>query len=566
MMQRRQHASLALPLSRCHWISSTALAALVFLLSSGSASSQELLWDHIGAQPREGLPTFFANIGDQNGDGHDDFLYEVVGYSLIRSGLDGTILHTHLGVGSAVASMGLFNDDAVPDYALTNLGISGPGAAFIYSGANHEVIMRIQGTFNGEGFGRQVVPVGDVNGDGHQDVGVSTLFGGFYRIFLGPLGTLLREHTGASSSPFAYAPYGDWDGDGCDDYLMGNDATGTIPGTGSVTLRSGRTGEVLLTMEGDKPGRAAGWSVCLGGDWNGDGIEDVATGAPGTTSLNNVQNLAGAYVFSGADGSILHFFDGEAFCLQNSAFGYSVSSGKDVNGDGVPDLIVGAPLEPYVNMGVGLSGSAFVFSGATKQLLWEKVGSQFGQRAGMQVALIDDHNGDGLADWMVISPRYDATPLTINQQEGRLSLFAGAPGDATPVCAGGPNSVGAGASLWNTGAISVRENSLEWVVSQMPQNAAVLLIQGQQLAPPVPFGAGELCVAGPLTILAAALTNSTGTPGEPASVSFPLDLFAPPFSFPTAPLRPGDSWAFQALYRDQGQRNTSNAMGVTFLP
>jgi hypothetical protein len=314
-------------------------------------------------------------------------------------------------------------------------------------------------------------------------------------------------------------------------------------------------------MEGDQEYRYAGLTLCRAGDWNGDGIEDVVAGAPGQGSLQSTTHQSGAYVFSGSDGSTLRFFDGVAYTQQSSAFGWSIASGKDVNGDGVPDLIVGAPNEPFP----AARGSALLFSGATGGLLWEYRGEHAYDKSAYQVALIDDHNGDGLDDWMVLSYQYEPPGSTTPQEDGRLSVFAGAFGDIDSACSGGPNSVGAGAILWNSGPISVRENALELVVSEMPQATPTILIHGRGLTPAQPFGAGELCLPQPLALLAVVTTGS-GAPGTSHFAKVALDLDAPPFTRGGNVVHPGDTWAFQALYRQQGQRNTSNALDVVFVP
>ena len=81
-----------------------------------------------------------------------------------------------------------------------------------------------------------------------------------------------------------------------------------------------------------------GTSVSGAGDVNGDGFADVIVGAIGADP-GGLQFAGSAYVYSGADGSLLHQWDGGA---ADDWFGESVSGAGDVNGDGFADVIVGA--------------------------------------------------------------------------------------------------------------------------------------------------------------------------------------------------------------------------------
>jgi hypothetical protein len=56
------------------------------------------------------------------------------------------------------------------------------------------------------------------------------------------------------------------------------------------------------------------------------------------------------------------------------------------------------------------------------------------------------------------------------------------------------------------------------------------------------------------------------SPGNGNFVRLPVDLESSPFTDGGNVLLVGDRWAFQTLYRDQGVRNTSNALDVTFVP
>ena len=109
-------------------------------------------------------------------------------------------------------------------------------------------------------------------------------------------------------------------------------------------------------------------------------------------------------MFSGVDGSVLFNVDGAA---ANDSFGFSVSEVGDVDGDGVFDLIVGAPSQ----FGLGLTGSssARVISGTDGSTIYTLVGDDDGDNFGASVSGAGDVNGDGIADFIVGAPSSDGS-------------------------------------------------------------------------------------------------------------------------------------------------------------
>ncbi len=107
-----------------------------------------------------------------------------------------------------------------------------------------------------------------------------------------------------------------------------------------------------------------------------------------------------------------------------SGTGSCIAGGKDVNGDGVPDVIVGAADHPGpTGASSPKPGAVYVFSGATHGLLGIAYGTNDGDRFGWSVDLVDDVNGDGCADILVGAPGFD--PAAGRTDAGAFYLLSG---------------------------------------------------------------------------------------------------------------------------------------------
>jgi hypothetical protein len=176
---------------------------------------------------------------------------------------------------------------------------------------------------------------------------------------------------------------GDLDGDGSGDFAIGSsDMYGpTGIGKGCVTLFSGRSGHVIAAVEGKESCTELGWSLARTGDLDRDGVADLLVGAFSRY----------ASVLSGRDLHTIHQFPSHCGYSYLDAFASSLDSIGDIDGDGYPDLIVGAN-----EVGCAFDeGYAEVYSGRDGSKLRTEFDSD---SEGVDVCGIGDVDGDGVPD------------------------------------------------------------------------------------------------------------------------------------------------------------------------
>ncbi|MFT5327568.1 MAG: Ca2+-binding RTX toxin-like protein [Planctomycetaceae bacterium] len=303
--------------------------------------------------------------------------------------------------GSSVANIGDLNGDGVDDLAVGAILDDTGGDN---RGAVHLLFMNADGTVasstkigdltgggpnlgGGDGFGSAVAAVGDLDGDGVTELAVGASGenldgsdrGAVYILFLNTDGTaksftLIANNRGGGPGLTNFdrfgtsvASIGDFDGDGIIDLAVGargDDEGGNNRGAVYVLLlNADGTVKSHQKIADDVGGLVAdtledsdffGFSVTSVGDLNGDGVPDLAVGASADENDSAGDSGEGAvYVLlMNADGTVLSqqkITDGNPGGLIDGtldggdSFGFSVTSVGDLDGDGVPDLAVGAP-------------------------------------------------------------------------------------------------------------------------------------------------------------------------------------------------------------------------------
>ena len=263
------------------------------------------------------------------------------------------------------------------------------GSVFVYSGSDRSLLFRLDGTSAGEKLGGVVLGVGDGNADGIPDIAVgapsASNSSGLVRIYSGATGVLFREFS--RSAPLenfgaALADVGDLDGDGRTEIAIGA-PWASINGflDGAVFTYSIALGTVMGTSSGGNAGDEFGTSIQNIGDWSGDGIDDLLIGAPGTN-----RGSGSAFVYEiGGQTPLLTMEETVAL----GSMGASVTSVGDISDDGIQDFLIGST-----------SSTATLWSGADGTLLHRFPGA-VGNSFGFTVATVGDLNGDHYADFLI---------------------------------------------------------------------------------------------------------------------------------------------------------------------
>jgi hypothetical protein len=336
----------------------------------------------LGASAGDNLGFSVGAAGDINDDGFDDCL-----------------------VGAPNAGV-MFRGNAGIVYAI--FGRAGPYTdlllnAFTAGSMGFKIVGDASGTNLGECSTCLRGALGDVNGDGIDDFAIGSPNSAFlgreeagvvYIIYgkpsdapvtnydladdLGSSGTRVGGETAGDHLGSSLSGIGDVNGDGNNDLLIGCpdcDALGrTDAGVTFLLFSTSGTdladcdGTTCVRIVGGAEGDHLGQSTCACGDFNGDGIADIVLGAPGTTVDGVGANTGCVHVIYGSD-TMTSTFDtatqttgaaGFMICGVNAGdmLGTAVSSAGDVNGDGIPDILIGAG---------GNHGGAFVVPGVSGQ-------------------------------------------------------------------------------------------------------------------------------------------------------------------------------------------------------
>jgi hypothetical protein len=268
----------------------------------------------------------------------------------LRVEVDGLVVGDMFG--SSVAGLSDVNGDGVPDFAVGAVGAdvngAGSGSVVYLSGVDGSTLLSVPGPQPGCGFGGAMESMGDLDGDGKRDLIVSAASydvfdqenAGAVFLLSGATGATLYTWFGPEKDArfgSSLADLGDVNGDGSDDVGIGAvEANGPAGiSAGAVYAYSGAGKGQIFVRHGQTESEGLGRSIAGIADVSGDGLRDVLAGS-GTSSEMGM--FAGqARLFAGTTGAELgRVYGGTAF----DYLGWEVADVGDLDGDGVAEIAV----------------------------------------------------------------------------------------------------------------------------------------------------------------------------------------------------------------------------------
>jgi hypothetical protein len=286
--------------------------------------------------------------------------------------------------------VGDFNGDGVQDLAVAN---DNPQSASVLLG-NGDGTFQVARNFAAGTYPRSIA-VGDFNGDGVQDLAVANL--GTYWLFLdGTVSVLLGNGDGsfqparnlwAGAGPTSVA-VGDFNGDGIQDLAVANYGTDPLYLDTGVSVLLGNGDGSFQPARNFGAVRASSFCVAVG-DLNGDGVQDLA-----------LATYVGVSVLLGnGDGS---FQAARNFATGSNPFSVAVG---DFNGDGLLDLAV-ATYYDGVSVLLGNGDGSF------------QAARNFVAGGGPRFVTMGDFNDDGLLDLAVANSTSHNVSVLLGNGDG----------------------------------------------------------------------------------------------------------------------------------------------------
>lgn len=408
-----------------HHSLSSSLTFAAFASAASFASAQfsepaQVLLTVRGQQAGDLFGWHVRLAGDVNGDGVVDFAVASPFHDLnqgrvsMHSGADGAQLWsqeamtTSAILGYELQTMADVNGDGVRD-VIVGAPFLGNGVVYVYSGRNGTILRTLQGL--GLDLGYAIATDGDFDGDGTPDVAIAApadgaVHPGGGRVYVlststfAPIATI-DPPTSEFSLGTALAFLGDVDADGRDDLVVGSRlSSSSSSGNLHVVNMPAATPVFRTTIVGVEHGSAISTNHARPGrDLDGDGVPDIYYGE-GSSSR--------ARIFSGNTGAVLHTFtDVPGDGLGTGGAGMI----DDLNDDGFPDVLLGAPVNA---VNAPRNGRVVVHSGRDGRRLRTFTHTTTSALLGSDAQLLPDRNADGVPDLLLaargLGPGFTSPP------------------------------------------------------------------------------------------------------------------------------------------------------------